>query len=302
MNDYDKAGRYLIKRDSGGFFRWFLDNPSVQFQAWIDARRVALPNQKDLTNDLVAAVANDKAREAICLELEAEARADALTRLLGYFARFWSEPTNTNSISLMCASGAVLDLTGRNALRELNLLSAIAPGCRLELTILRRCLANENAAAQLAGVDTEMISPWQLAWVPLMRGGGELAIIGRWMGLADRLLVQERDRADLGTLVLTFATLAGCRAAWQKALRGWNMQTSPFLDEIRAKVREEAHEEGRAEGVRATLLRLGRQKFNKAPTKKQQKELEGIKDPAQLEALAERLLTVESWADLLAGD
>ena len=91
------------------------------------------------------------------------------------------------------------------------------------------------------------------------------------------------------------------------------MQTSPFLDEIRAQGREEGREEGlemglekgreegRAEGVRATLFRLGRQKFGKAPNKKQQKELESIKDPAQLDALAERLLTVESWAELLAG-
>jgi hypothetical protein len=76
------------------------------------------------------------------------------------------------------------------------------------------------------------------------------------------------------------------------------MQTSPFLDEIRTQGREE----GRAEGGRSMLLRQGRQKFGKAPTKKQQKVLDAIDDPTQLEALAERLLGVDSWADLLAEE
>ena len=81
MNDYDKAGRYLVKREPTGFFRWLSANPRLTFRAWIDARRVALPNQKDLTNDLVAAVQVDVTLEAICLELEVQARADALKRL-----------------------------------------------------------------------------------------------------------------------------------------------------------------------------------------------------------------------------
>jgi hypothetical protein len=39
----------------------------------MDARRVALPNQKDLTNDLIAALEIGETREALCLELESEA-------------------------------------------------------------------------------------------------------------------------------------------------------------------------------------------------------------------------------------
>jgi hypothetical protein len=78
MNDYDKAGRYLVKRDPQGFFRWLLVNPGIRFHAWIDARRAALPNQTDLTNDLVAALRGDAGLEAVCVELEAQARADSL--------------------------------------------------------------------------------------------------------------------------------------------------------------------------------------------------------------------------------
>jgi hypothetical protein len=71
------------------------------------------------------------------------------------------------------------------------------------------------------------------------------------------------------------------------------METVPFLDVIRA--------ESRAQEARTLVFRMGRQKFRKAPTRKQQKTLEAITDLARLEALAERLLDVDSWAELLGG-
>ena len=81
------------------------------------------------------------------------------------------------------------------------------------------------------------------------------------------------------------------------------MQTNPLWDEIRAEARAEARAtalaEGRAEGARGTLLRLGRQKFGRAPSRKQQKALEAVTDLGRLEALADRLLDVDSWGELL---
>jgi predicted transposase YdaD len=77
------------------------------------------------------------------------------------------------------------------------------------------------------------------------------------------------------------------------------MQTCPLWDEIRAEGRVEGRAEGRVEGMRAAVLHQGRHKFGKAPTKKQQKALEAITDPAQLQGLAVRLLDVDSWAELL---
>jgi hypothetical protein len=297
MNDYDKAGRYLVKRAPTGVFRWLLANPGLTHQAWIDARRVVLPNQNDLTNDLVAAVQSGAAREGICLELEAEARADALPRLLMYLARLWTEPGGRNSLAISCVSGVILDLTGRSPAAELSLRSALVPGGRLELTVLRRPLADEDAAELVAGVTAGDLTPWLLGWVPLMSGGDASGIMVPWRAAAERLLADARDRADLGALTLTFATLAGCRAAWDRGLRGWNMQTSPLWDEIRA----EGRVEGRVEGVRATILHVGRHKFGKAATRKQQKALEAITDLGQLDGLAAWLLEVDSWAELLDG-
>jgi predicted transposase YdaD len=132
-----------------------------------------------------------------------------------------------------------------------------------------------------------------------MREGGRSSIIARWLAEGERRLIDEGDRADLGAVTLVFAALAGCRPAWAQALRGWNVKTSPFLDEIRAEGREKGREEGRVEGARALVLRLGRQKFRKTPTRKQQKALEEITDIDQLVILANRLLEVGSWAELI---
>lgn len=67
------------------------------------------------------------------------------------------------------------------------------------------------------------------------------------------------------------------------------METSPFWDEIRA------------EQVHAMALQLGRQKFGKAPTRKQQAQLAALTELDQLEKLALRILRVDSWANLLNG-
>ncbi len=121
MNDYDKAGRYLVKREQTGFFCWLLANSGVSFEAWIDARRVALPDQNDLTNDLVAALRSGDVLESVCVELEAKARADVVTRLLEYMVRLWTEPDGPRSVRVSCVSGVVLDLTGRSRVGELSL-------------------------------------------------------------------------------------------------------------------------------------------------------------------------------------
>jgi hypothetical protein len=293
MNDYDKASRYMVKRDPSRIFPWLLRTPTVAFQAWIDSRRVALPDQQDLTNDLVAAVEKDGVLEAICLELEAEARSDAVTRALAYVLRIWTEPAGEGSLPITCASGVVLDLTGRSPARQLVLRSKVVTGCHLNFTVLRRSLADEDAAAIIAGVASGKISPWLLGWVPLMQHGDESAIIAAWRQAAGRQVTDARDRADLGSLALVLAGLAGCKPYWQAGLRGWNMKTSPFLDEIR--------EEVRSEETRDLLLQLGRRNFGEPPSKKQQKALKAVTDRRQLKTLAERLFDVDSWDELLAN-
>jgi hypothetical protein len=151
MNEYDMAGRFVVKQAPLAQVRWLLGHSTLRFRAWIDSRRVALPEQGDLTNDLVAAV------EAVTL-----------------------------------------------------------PGA------------------------------------------------------------------------------AGRRPVWQRALRDWNMNSSSLLGKAEAK--------GRAEATRDTLFLLGRTKFGKAPTRRQQQKLEATTDIARLAKLTARVLTADSWEELLNGD
>jgi len=313
MNDLDKASRYLAKRDSAGFLRWLVSNATLGFHAWIDARRLALPNQRDLTGDLVALVQVPGGFEGLCIEVQAQARPDTLARGLVYVSRLLAEPGDRDSLRLSAAGVAVLNLTGRNSSASLLVQSAAAPACRLELGVMLRNLRDEQAAELLSAVDAGTVSVWQLGWVPLMQGGGQPGIIKPWRQLAERGLKAERDRQDLGALALVFAVLAGCGHQWQAGLQRWNVKTSPFLDEIRAEGREEGRQQGREEGrqqgrevgrldgARAVVLRLGRQKFKKPPTRKQQQELAAINDLERLESLAEKLLNVDSWTQLLNG-
>jgi hypothetical protein len=51
MFEYDKATRYMVKQDPANFFRWLwwhAETP-LQFHSWLDARRLALPEEGDLT-------------------------------------------------------------------------------------------------------------------------------------------------------------------------------------------------------------------------------------------------------------
>src|SRR5437763_967742 len=113
MNDYDKAGRYAIKRDPPGFFRWLLRGLTPLFHAWIDARRLALADQGDLVNDLVAAFRVGSGFEALCVELQAaSAEGSAARLLLGYVPRLLTEPAAPASLELSTAGGVVINLTG----------------------------------------------------------------------------------------------------------------------------------------------------------------------------------------------
>jgi hypothetical protein len=109
-------------------------------------------------------------------------------------------------------------------------------------------------------------------------------------------------------LTLTFADLAGCRSAWEQGLEGWSVIKSPYLEELREKVRIASKAEGKAEGkvegrletLHEMVLRLGHKRFGKPATRKQLAQLEAVSDPDRLARMVDRVLDADSWADLLA--
>jgi hypothetical protein len=296
MNEYDKAGRYLIKRNPPGFFRWLLRRCDIPFYAWIDARRHALPDQGDLTNDLVAAFRVGDAFEGLCLELQAMSEVGSAARLLlGYVPRLVTEPAAPGSLVLSAAGGVVVNLTGPEQPAGVEQRPTIAPKCWLAGGIEQRTLRTEEAGATLRDVATGAISPWLLAWLPLMRRGADAGIIEGWTVEAGQLPSQ-RDHRILAHLTLTFAALARCRAAWQGRLEGWAVIKSDYLEELREDVRTEA----RAEALRDGVLSLGRVRFGKPASRRQKAQLHAVTDAAHLKRIHDSLLTAASWADLLA--
>jgi hypothetical protein len=299
MNEYDKAGRYLIKRDPLGFFRWLLRRVAA-FHAWIDTRRHTLPDQGDLTNDLVAAFRVGEEFEALCVELQAESEGGSASRLLlGYVPRLLTEPAAPGSLVLKAAGGIVVNLTGPEQTAGVEHRPTIAPNCSLTGTIGQRTLRAEDAAATLSEITAGTISRWLLAWLPLMQRGADPVIIEGWKQEALRT-PQIRDQGILAGLTLTFATLDGTQEVWERSLEGFDVVKSPYLEELREKVRTLARAEGKAEGLREAVLRLGRQRFGKVAPRKQKGQLQAITDLDQLKRILDRIHAVDSWDDLLA--
>ena len=194
MNDYDKAGRYVMKRDPPGVFRWLLGT-LAPFHAWIDARRLALRDQGDLTGDLAAAFRVGAGFEALCVELQAESRPETAGRvLLGYVPRLATEPTAPPGLPLAAVGGVVINLTGPAQPTTLQLSPTVAPACRLEGTVLQRTLRDEDAAGLAADVAAGAASVWLLAWLPLMRGGADSHIIDGWKREAGACRTREIGR------------------------------------------------------------------------------------------------------------
>jgi len=70
---------------------------------------------------------------------------------------------------------------------------------------------------------------------------------------------------------------------------------------ILAEGRAKAIQEGRVEGGRSFVLRLGSKRFG-PPDAAMRARLDAITSTEQLERLAGRLLEVETWSELLASD
>jgi hypothetical protein len=95
-------------------------------------------------------------------------------------------------------------------------------------------LREEDAAGTLARIASGELSRCVLPWVPLMRAGGEPAILEEWKRLAD-LESDQQVRLQYAGDALVFAELPGVWAEWQKALEGWNVRESQQVLEWQAE-------------------------------------------------------------------
>ena len=143
-----------------------------------------------------------------------------------------------------------------------------------------------------------------LAFVPLMQGAGEAAIIDRWVRAASAL-PNEVMRRELAALGAVFATLVKRVDQWKPAWRAVTMQqTSEFLDEFRdmgrVEGRVEGRDMGRVEGRAESILDFLDARFGPPPPEVAV-AVRAVADPARLRELTAAAARVASLDEFRAA-
>jgi hypothetical protein len=250
-NRFDQASRYGAKLDAVGFLCWRLreDPATLRYRGWLDTRALAFPGDPERICDTVAWLGDaDPAREwAAVVEFCLEPDETLFGRLLVYEGLLWLEVRPTDARGERFEVGAiVINLTGHGRTsRDMQLRQT---GMRTTLGVVECNLAEEDAAATLAGIAAGTIAPCALPWIPLMQKGGEAGIIQQWLDLAGRQ-PDARRRADYGGLALIFAEAASRLPVWKEALKGWSVKESQQVLEWINMGRTEGRSEGRADAL-----------------------------------------------------
>ncbi len=234
MATFDQAARFAAEAGPEAVVRRLLEptGSSLVFREWLGTRTIPLPGGSDRTADLVAALDDPIASSPSLLifEFQSEHDPDKLDVTL----------EEAGILRARVRHGE--DRKGRyRVLTALVYLRGRCPEGVLDMTLpgnfgtrhapLIWNVADEKAVAALAAV-AEGREPWGLLfWVPLMSGGGEDAVIGRWKEVVLAVVPDRRVRGNLAGVALIFAELAGCRIPWKRGLEGFDMLESQVIKE-----------------------------------------------------------------------
>jgi hypothetical protein len=294
MHEFDKAARYMAKQDAPNFFRWLWRHAAtpLRFHSWLDARRLALPVEGDLTCDTVGAfhlAGQAELSHALIVEFMAESRSNTLDRLLAYVVRARTEPVAAKGQVLPPQlGGVVINLTGPVQARAVQTTFPGVPECNWGFGVLQRTLRDESAADTLSDIAAGRTTRWLLPWIPLMQGGAEMSIMEQWKAVA----LTEPDaqvRSTLGGFALLFAHLADRGELWKQALEGWDMRTSRVVDVW--------HNEGQLEARRDDLVVLLEKRFGPLPKELLQR-IQAQADVALLKTALQQVLDINSLDEL----
>jgi hypothetical protein len=99
----------------------------------------------------------------------------------------------------------------------------------------------EDSAADALGAYEQGRTTWgALFWVPLTKGADDAALVARWLALVQKLEVAKSTLAELRSIALVLAGLAGRGQVWSRLLEGWTLTESPIVKEW---IRQGAEEE-----------------------------------------------------------
>jgi hypothetical protein len=262
-NPFDQASRYAARQlDEAGFINWlFLASlRQWRWKGWLETESIPFPGEPERRCDTVAVferIAGGAPPVAAVIEFQTRPQGDMLERVAEYALRVRREkPYQRDPLVRYDVIGVVLNLTGPPQAQEWSMAPPDFGGAGLHVKVRVLTLREVDAGAVLAAVAAGQVSWAMLAWVPLMRGGGDPAVIGEWRRLAGQV-ANPRRRGDLGGLAEVFAELAGCLEVWRTGLEGWDVEVSQVVLEWQEKARLA----GRAEASRENLLQLVQAKF-----------------------------------------
>jgi hypothetical protein len=260
MGMFDQSARYATQAEPEAVLSRLLSRTgaTLRLREWVDTRTTPLPGERDLTADLVAALVNESQPDQpwlLVFEFQAQHDPDKLDVTLAEAARFRIEVRHGDDRrGKYNVCPALVYLCGRCLPDVLDMTLPDGHGTRHAPLVWN--LEADSAIAALASVAAGQATWGLLFWIPLMQGGGEVAIIARWRELASGVL-DPRARGDLAFVALEFAQLTTRFLAWEKGLEGWDMTESI----IATRLKEQARREGSLVTRREDLLRLTQGRF-----------------------------------------
>ena len=255
---FDQAARFLLRQGSGPFVMWLLGERPEElcFVRWLDSV-LTLPGTKERLCDAVARLEKPDGRP-LALLAESQTRPDPsmFGRLCVAGGILWEtvRPSDlpADRYGLMAL---VLNLTGTgNSGRTFRAASSL-----WEVSPCEWNLADEDAESLLGEVEAGRAPLETIAFIPLMKKGGDDGIIRRWLEVVGK----EPDRRRRGglTLAVVFAGLTECDDAWRKALEGFDVIESTIVNEWKA----EAERKGERKATASAVLRYLQARFGPIP-------------------------------------
>ena len=293
-NHFTQASRYAAQLDPAAFLRWLLGPVAdrYRFQRWLDLGPLTPAGASPRCGALVAELVERTVMAfpwVLAVELQTEPDPDLFGKLLEHLGRLWQQarPTEQPERRFQLAA-LVVNLTGASRTGRV---MPFGEGFRLALDTREANLATLEAPALLEAIAQEKLPATLLPWVPLLKGGGEAALVERWKELAQQEPENPR-RGDYAALALVFADRAEVRPAWQQALEEWDVTESVQV----LAWQEQARRQGVAEGRAACLLELLENRFKKVPAAVTTK-IKDTEDATLLEEWFRAALTAATLAE-----
>jgi hypothetical protein len=254
-------------------------------------RRTSWPGGPERADDVVCVLRRraDGKPAHLIIELATEPRPEDRTRL-GIYELLLAIEVRGVLEQGPPVYGAIIHLTGSQKDGPLCLThSATHPGVLVEP--IEVWLADEDAAATLALIESGEVALCILPWIVLMRGGGDPPLIERWKQAASRELDADK-RALYRAFALVFAELIPELVNWQRGLEGWEVRESQYLKSFESK--------GEVRGRRAALLEGLECRLGSPVPEPIRLAIEGTNDLETLSRWFRALFAVNNWGEFQA--